>query len=55
MPYDQYMKYFPMYFQQGDMESNGKASDAPGRGVDYQTGPVIWGQPGTNGQRAFTN
>ncbi len=53
LPYDQYMKYFPMYFQQGDMESNGKQVTRQGEGVDYQTGPVIWGQPGTNGQHAF--
>lgn len=53
LPYDQYMKYFPMYFQQGDMESNGKRVTRQGEGVDYQTGPVIWGQPGTNGQHAF--
>ena len=53
LPYDQYMSYFPMYFQQGDMESNGKSVTRQGEAVDYQTGPVIWGQPGTNGQHAF--
>jgi len=53
LPYDQYMMYFPMYFQQGDMESNGKSVTRQGETVDYQTGPVIWGQPGTNGQHAF--
>lgn len=53
LPYDQYMMYFPMYFQQGDMESNGKSVTRQGDAVDYQTGPVIWGQPGTNGQHAF--
>ncbi|MBE2221067.1 MAG: glucose-6-phosphate isomerase [Anaerolineae bacterium] len=53
LPYDQYMMYFPMYFQQGDMESNGKRVTRQGEEVDYQTGPVIWGQPGTNGQHAF--
>lgn len=53
LPYDQYMMYFPMYFQQGDMESNGKSVTRQGEQVDYQTGPVIWGQPGTNGQHAF--
>ncbi|PIE82065.1 MAG: glucose-6-phosphate isomerase [Chloroflexi bacterium] len=53
LPYDQYMMYFPMYFQQGDMESNGKSVTRQGEAVDYQTGPIIWGQPGTNGQHAF--
>ncbi len=53
LPYDQYMMYFPMYFQQGDMESNGKSVTRQGEQVDYETGPVIWGQPGTNGQHAF--
>jgi len=53
LPYDQFMRYFPMYFQQGDMESNGKSVTRQGEAVDYQTGPVIWGQPGTNGQHAF--
>jgi glucose-6-phosphate isomerase len=47
------MMYFPMYFQQGDMESNGKSVTRQGEQVDYETGPVIWGQPGTNGQHAF--
>jgi len=53
LPYDQYLHRFPAYFQQGDMESNGKSTDRNGRPVDYQTGPVIWGEPGTNGQHAF--
>ncbi len=53
LPYDQYMAYFAAYFQQGDMESNGKSVTKTGEWVDYQTGPVIWGQPGTNGQHAF--
>jgi glucose-6-phosphate isomerase len=53
LPYDQYMHRFPAYFQQGDMESNGKYVDRNGKEVTYQTGPVIWGEPGTNGQHAF--
>lgn len=53
LPYDQYLKYFPAYFQQGDMESNGKSVNLKGERVDYTTGPIIWGQPGTNGQHAF--
>ena len=53
LPYDQYLHRFPAYFQQGDMESNGKSVDRAGRPVSYQTGPVIWGEPGTNGQHAF--
>lgn len=53
LPYDQYMHRFPAYFQQGDMESNGKYVDRSGNKVDYQTGPIIWGEPGTNGQHAF--
>ena len=53
LPYDQYLSRFAAYFQQGDMESNGKTVDADGKRVDYQTGPVIWGEPGTNGQHAF--
>jgi glucose-6-phosphate isomerase len=53
LPYDQYMEYFPAYFQQGDMESNGKRVTKTGDAVDYSTGPIIWGQPGTNGQHAF--
>jgi glucose-6-phosphate isomerase len=53
LPYDQYLEYFPAYFQQGDMESNGKGVTRQGEQVDYATGPVIWGQPGTNGQHAF--
>lgn len=53
LPYDQYMHRFAAYFQQGDMESNGKSCDRNGETVDYQTGPVIWGEPGTNGQHAF--
>ena len=53
LPYDQYLRYFADYLQQGDMESNGKSVDKAGNAVDYGTGPVIWGQPGTNGQHAF--
>lgn len=53
LPYDQYLHRFPAYFQQGDMESNGKRVDRQGEFVDYATGPVIWGEPGTNGQHAF--
>ncbi len=53
LPYDQYMHRFPAYFQQGDMESNGKHVDRDGNVVDYSTGPIIWGEPGTNGQHAF--
>jgi glucose-6-phosphate isomerase len=53
LPYDQYMHRFAAYFQQGDMESNGKHVDRNGKAVDYQTGPIIWGEPGTNGQHAF--
>lgn len=53
LPYDQYMELFSAYLQQGDMESNGKYVDCCGKEVDYQTGPIIWGQPGTNGQHAF--
>ncbi len=53
LPYDQYMHRFAAYFQQGDMESNGKYVDRSGQKVDYQTGPIIWGEPGTNGQHAF--
>jgi glucose-6-phosphate isomerase len=53
LPYDQYLHRFAAYFQQGDMESNGKHVDRNGKEVDYQTGPVIWGEPGTNGQHAF--
>lgn len=53
LPYDQYMHRFAAYFQQGNMESNGKYIDRNGRKVPYQTGPIIWGEPGTNGQHAF--
>jgi glucose-6-phosphate isomerase len=53
LPYDQYMHRFPAYFQQGNMESNGKCIDREGIRVNYSTGPVIWGEPGTNGQHAF--
>ena len=54
LPYDQYLHRFAAYFQQGDMESNGKGVDRQGHPiVDYTTGPVIWGEPGTNGQHAF--
>ncbi|MCQ2374545.1 MAG: glucose-6-phosphate isomerase [Salinivirgaceae bacterium] len=53
LPYDQYMHRFSAYFQQGNMESNGKCVDRNGNKIDYQTGPIIWGEPGTNGQHAF--
>ena len=53
LPYDQYLDRFAAYFQQGDMESNGKNVDRAGNRVNYPTGPIIWGEPGTNGQHAF--
>ena len=53
LPYDQYLHRFPAYFQQGNMESNGKSIDRNGNRIDYQSGPIIWGEPGTNGQHAF--
>ncbi len=53
LPYDQYMHRFPAYFQQGNMESNGKHTDRNGKDITYKTGPVVWGEPGTNGQHAF--
>ena len=53
LPYDQYMHRFAAYFQQGDMESNGKHVDRNGEEITYETGPIIWGEPGTNGQHAF--
>jgi glucose-6-phosphate isomerase len=53
LPYDQYLHRFAAYFQQGDMESNGKYVDRNGNRVSYETGPIIWGEPGTNGQHAF--
>ncbi|QLA19460.1 glucose-6-phosphate isomerase [Desulfolutivibrio sulfoxidireducens] len=53
LPYDQYLARFPAYLQQGDMESNGKRVTVAGQWVDYETGPIIWGEPGTNGQHAF--
>ncbi len=53
LPYDQYMHRFPAYFQQGNMESNGKHTDRTGVDVKYETGPIVWGEPGTNGQHAF--
>ena len=53
LPYDQYMHRFAAYFQQGDMESNGKGVTKAGKSVNYSTGPIIWGEPGTNGQHAF--
>ncbi len=53
LPYDSYLKHFPAYFQQGDMESNGKYIDKSGAVVSVQTGPIVWGQAGTNGQHAF--
>lgn len=53
LPYDQYLHRFAAYFQQGNMESNGKSVDRNGNPIEYATGPVIWGEPGTNGQHAF--
>ena len=53
LPYDQYLHRFAAYFQQGDMESNGKRVQRDGQPIDYSTGPIIWGEPGTNGQHAF--
>ncbi len=53
LPYDQYLHRFPAYLQQGDMESNGKSVARTGDRVDYSTGPILWGEPGTNGQHAF--
>ena len=53
LPYDQYMHRFPAYFQQANMESNGKSIDRNGKHVAWQTGPIVWGEPGTNGQHAF--
>ncbi|NP_658910.2 glucose-6-phosphate isomerase b isoform X1 [Danio rerio] len=53
LPYDQYMHRFAAYFQQGDMESNGKYITTKGTRVNYHTGPIVWGEPGTNGQHAF--
>ena len=53
LPYSQYLDRFAAYLQQGDMESNGKSVDRNGEYVTYETGPIIWGEPGTNGQHAF--
>jgi glucose-6-phosphate isomerase len=53
LPYDQYMHRFAAYFQQGNMESNGKQVDRNGNAINYPTGPIVWGEPGTNGQHAF--
>ena len=53
MPYEQYLKRFPAYLQQLTMESNGKHVTLDGRAVDYETGAVFWGEPGTNGQHSF--
>ena len=53
LPYDQYMHRFPAYFQQANMESNGKSADRSGNKLTYQSGPIIWGEPGTNGQHSF--
>jgi len=53
LPYSQYLEHLPAYLQQLDMESNGKSVDLEGRRVSYQTGPVVWGTPGTNGQHAY--
>lgn len=53
LPYDQYLHRFAAYFQQANMESNGKQIDRNGHPISYQTGPILWGEPGTNGQHAF--
>jgi glucose-6-phosphate isomerase len=53
LPYDQYLHRLPAYLQQADMESNGKGVDHQGKTVDHQTGPILWGEPGTNGQHSF--
>jgi glucose-6-phosphate isomerase len=53
LPYEQYLKRFPAYLQQLTMESNGKHVTLGGVGVDYNTGPIYWGEPGTNGQHSF--
>jgi glucose-6-phosphate isomerase len=53
LPYEQYLKRFPAYLQQLTMESNGKHVTLGGQKVDYQTGPIYWGEPGTNGQHSF--
>jgi glucose-6-phosphate isomerase len=53
LPYDQYLHRLAAYFQQADMESNGKTVDRDSKRVNYQTGPILWGEPGTNGQHAF--
>jgi glucose-6-phosphate isomerase len=53
LPYDQYLHRLPAYLQQADMESNGKAVDREGNRVEYETGPILWGEPGTNGQHSF--
>ena len=53
LPYDQYLHRFAAYFQQGDMESNGKGVTKSGEKCNYNTGPIVWGEPGTNGQHAF--
>lgn len=53
LPYDQYLHRFAAYFQQGDMESNGKGVTKSSTRVNYNTGPIVWGEPGTNGQHAF--
>lgn len=53
LPYDQYLHRFAAYFQQGDMESNGKFVNSNNTEVNYSTGPIVWGEPGTNGQHAF--
>src|SRR5947208_490468 len=53
LPYSQYLDRFPAYLQQLDMESNGKSVAKSGERVSYETGPIVWGQPGTNGQHAF--
>src|SRR5690606_40772474 len=55
LPYEQYLSRFAAYFQQGDMESNGKSIDRNGNKIDYQTGPIIWGEPGTNRSEEHTS
>lgn len=55
LPYDQYLHRFAAYFQQGNMESNGKSVSRDGQPLDYQSGPIVWGEPGTNGQHAFSS
>ena len=53
LPYDQYLNHFAAHFQQVDMESNGKSTNRDNQRINYETGPILWGEPGTNGQHAF--